>query len=85
MNRPVVDFPLFYGDGREDVREFMIVRIVSIAPVVSKYFESIRMTGAIGSFHMIVSIASKARDAGLSAMSLGQTKEFLRVFCKQAT
>ena len=49
----------------------MIVRIVPIAPVVSKYFETIRTTGAIGSFHMIVSIVSKARDAGSSAMSLG--------------
>ena len=60
----------------------MIVRIVPITPVVSKYFETIRTTGAIGSFHMIVSIASKARDAGSSAMSLGQTIEFLCVFCK---
>ena len=63
----------------------MIARIVPIALVVSKYFETIQTTGAIGSFHMIVSIASKARDAGSSAMSLGQTIEFLRVFCKQAT
>ena len=39
----------------------------------------------IGSFHMIVSIASKARDTGSSAISLGQTIEFLGVFCKQAT
>ena len=54
--------------------------IVPIAPVISKYFETIRMTGAIGSFHMIVSIASKARDTGSSAMSLGQTIEFLHVF-----
>ena len=23
MNRPVVEFPLFYGDEREDVREFV--------------------------------------------------------------
>ena len=45
--------------------------IVPIAPVVSKYLETILTTGAIGSFHMIVSIASKARDAGSSAMSLG--------------
>ena len=60
--------------------------IVPIAPVdVSKYFETIRTTGAIGSFHMIVSIASKARDAGSSAMSLGQTIEFLNLFFKQAT
>ena len=63
----------------------MIVRIVLIAPVVSKYFETIRTTGAIDSFHMIVSIASKARDAGSSAMFLGQTIEFFRVYCKQAT
>ena len=59
--------------------------IVPIAPVVSKYFETIRTTGAIGSFHMIVLIASKAREAGSSAMSLGQTIEFLRVLCKQDT
>ena len=59
--------------------------IVPIAPVVSKYFETIRTTGEIDSFHMIVSNASKARDAGLSVMSLGQTIEFLRVFCTQAT
>ena len=63
----------------------MIVLFVPIAPVVSKYFETIRTTGAIGSFHMIVSIASKVRDAGSSTVSLGQTIEFLRVFCKQAT
>ena len=50
-----------------------------------KILETIRTTGAIGSFHMIVSIASKARDVGSSAMSLGQTIEFLCVFCKQAT
>ena len=56
--------------------------IVQIAAVFSKYFEKI---GAIGSFHMIVSITSKARDARSSAMSLGQTVEFLRVFRKQAT
>ena len=64
---------------------YMIVQIVPIAPVVSKYFETIQTTGTIGSFHMIVSIASKAREAGSSAMSLGQTIEFLHVFCKQAT
>ena len=23
MNRPIVEFPLFYGDEREDVREFL--------------------------------------------------------------
>ena len=38
----------------------------------------------IGSFDMIVSIASKARDAGSSAMSLGETIEFYHVFRKQA-
>ena len=63
----------------------MIVRIVRITPVISKYFKTIRTTGAIGSFHVIVSIASKARDVGSSVMSLGQTIEFLSVFCKQAT
>ena len=59
--------------------------IVPIAPVVLKYFETIQTTGEIGSFHMIVSIASKARDADTSAMSLRQTIEFLCVFCQQAT
>ena len=63
----------------------MIVRIVLIVPVVSKYFKTIRTTGAIGSFHMIILIASEARDEGSSAMSLGQTIEFLHMFCKQAT
>ena len=38
--------------------------IVPIALVVSKYFKTIRTTGAISSCHMIVSIASKARDVG---------------------
>ena len=38
----------------------------------------------IGSFATIVSTASKARDAGSSAMSLGETIEFYRVFRKQA-
>ena len=33
-------------------------------------------------FHLIVSIASTTKDAGSSAMSLGQTIEFLRVFYK---
>ena len=50
----------------------MIVRIVPITPVVSKTFETIRTTGMIGSFHIIISIASKTRDTGSSAMSLGQ-------------
>ena len=63
----------------------MIIWIVPITPVISKYFETIRTTGAMGSFHMIVSIASKATDVGSSAMSLGQTIEFLCLFCKQAT
>ena len=34
----------------------------------------------IGSFDMIVSIASKAKDAGSSAMSLGETIEFITCF-----
>ena len=52
----------------------MMVRIVPIAPVVSKYFETIWPTGRlVVSIYMIVSMASKARDAGSSAMSLGQT------------
>ena len=63
----------------------MIVQIVPIAPVVSKYFETIQTIGVIGSFHMIVSIALKARDVGSLAMSLGQTIEFLSTFCKQDT
>ena len=52
----------------------MIVLIVPIATVVvSKYFETIWRTATIASFDMIVSIASNARDAGSSAMSLGET------------
>jgi len=62
----------------------MIVQIVLIAPVVSKNFEMIETTGMIGSFNIILSIASKTRDVGSSAMSLGQTMEFLHMFCKQA-
>ena len=63
----------------------MIVQIVPIATIVSKYFETIRRTETIASFDMIVSIVStKARDEGSSAMSLGQTIEFYRVFRKQA-
>ena len=58
--------------------------IVPIALVVSKNFETIRTTGTIGSFHMIVSIASKTRGAWSSAKFLGRTVEFLRVFRKQA-
>lgn len=62
----------------------MILQIVLIAPVVSKNFEMIETTGMIGSFNVILSIASKTRDVGSSAMSLGQTTEFLRMFSKQA-
>ena len=57
--------------------------IVPIAPVVSKYFETIRRTETIASFNMIFSIASKARDAGSSAMSLGQTIEFCACFANK--
>ena len=60
----------------------MIVRIVPIAPVVSKYFETIEATGAIGSFHVIVSIASKARDEGSSAMSLRVSVSDNRIFAR---
>ena len=63
----------------------MIVQVVPIAPVVSKYFETTRTTGAIGSFHMIFSIASKARDAGSLAMSLRQTIETLSLFVSWRT
>ena len=49
-----------------------------------KILKTIRTTGTISGFHMIVSIASKTRDAGSSAMSPGQTIELLRVFRKQA-
>lgn len=62
----------------------MIIQIVPIALVVSKNFATIRMTGTTGSFHMIVSIASKTRGAWSSAKFLGRTVEFLRVFSKQA-
>ena len=62
----------------------MIIPIVPIALVVSKNLETIQMTGMIGSFHMIVSIATKTRGAWSSAKSLGRTVEFLRVFSKQA-
>ena len=59
--------------------------IVLIAPVVSKNFKMIQTTGTIGGFLVIAQvIASTARDTGSSAMSLGQTKEFLHGFCKQA-
>ena len=66
---------------------FVVLSLVSIWSSGSSQslqsFQNISTTGGIGSF--IISIASKARDAGSSAMSLGQTIEFLRVFCKQAT
>ena len=62
----------------------MILWIVLITPVVSKNFEMIETTGMIGSFNIICLIASKTRDEVSSAMSLGQTVEFLRMFCKQA-
>ena len=61
-----------------------IIPIVPISLVVSKNFETIRMTGTIASFHMIVSIASKTSDAWSSAKFLGRTVAFLRVFSKQA-
>ena len=44
---------------------------------------TIRRTETIASFNMIVSIASKARDAGSSAMSLGQTIEFCACFANK--
>ena len=62
----------------------MIFEIVQISPVASKNFETIRTTGTIVCFHMIVLIASTTTDAGSSAMTLGQTTEFLRVSRKQA-
>lgn len=62
----------------------MILQIVLIAPVVSKNFEMIETTGMIGSFNVILSIASKTRDVESSVMSLGQTTELLRMFSKQA-
>ena len=55
--------------------------IVPIVPVIKKNF---KMIWATGSFHIIVSTASKTRDAGSSAISLGETIEFLRMLCKQA-
>ena len=61
--------------------------IVLIASVVSKSFEKIRTTETIaaGGFHVIVRvIASTTRDTGSSAMSLGQSIEFLRWFREQA-
>ena len=52
--------------------------IVPIALVISKNFE---MIWATGSFHIIVLTTIKTRDVGSSAISLGQTIEFLCVFC----
>ena len=58
--------------------------IVLIASVVSKNFE-IRTTGTIGGFHVIIwVITSVTRETRSSAMSLGQTIEFLLGFRKQA-
>ena len=47
----------------------MIVRIVSIVPVVPKNVQTIGTTETIADFHMIVSIASKT-EVGLSTSSL---------------
>ena len=59
--------------------------IVPIAPVISKNFDMIRTTGTIRGFHVIVRvIASTEQDTESSAMSLGQTIEFLHGFRKQA-
>ena len=60
----------------------MIVRVVPIASAVSQNFETIRTSGTISSFHVIVSIESKPRH-GVSAMSLGETIEFLCAFRKK--
>ena len=59
----------------------MIVPIVAIAPVVSKYFETIRTTGAIGSFHMIVPIAGlRGKKRGVvSHVSWSDNRIFARV------
>ena len=59
--------------------------IVPIALVVSKNLKATRTTDIyiyllIGSFHMI----AQTRHAGSSAMALGETIEFLRVFRKKA-
>ena len=70
----------FFHFFREKILKPLKFRKESVYPT-----ERSGRIGATGSFHMIVSIASKARDAGWSAMSLGQTIEFLRVFWKQAT
>ena len=56
----------------------MIVRIVSIVPVVPRSVQMIRTTETIAGFHMIVSIAPKTEVARSSAMFLGPTKEFWR-------
>ena len=56
----------------------MIVRIVLIALVESKNLGTIRTTGTgdVGGFGIIVSIASKTRDAESSVMFLGMTRKF---------
>ena len=56
----------------------MIVRIVLIA-----HLGTIRTTGTVGGFGIIVSIASKTRDAESSVMFLGMTTEVLHVRRKQ--
>jgi len=58
--------------------------IVLIAPVESKKLGTIRTTGTVVGFDIIVSIASKTRDAQLSVMFLGMTTEVLHVRPKQA-
>ena len=61
----------------------MIVRIVLIALVESKNLGTIRTTGTVGGFGIIVSIASKTRDADSSVMFLGMTTDVLHVRRKQ--
>ena len=63
----------------------MIVRIVPMATVVSKYLETIRRAETIASFDMIVSIASiKGKRRGFVSDVSGETIEFYRMFGKQA-
>ena len=62
----------------------MIVRIVLIALVESKNLGTIRTTGTVGGFGIIVSIASKTRDAESSVMFLGMTTEVLHMRRKQS-
>ena len=62
----------------------MIVRIALIALVESKNLGTIRTTGTVGGFGIIVSIASKTRDAETSVMILGMTTQVLHVRRKQA-